>query len=73
MISVPQVHMALDDISFMLCRQEEGECSKPSDFMCHDGSCVPAERHCDANYDCYDKSDEYNCETNVVGNSSSHG
>ena len=34
---------------------------KPDQFMCNDGECIPIEKRCDDLYNCFDRSDESNC------------
>ncbi|XP_063596764.1 MAM and LDL-receptor class A domain-containing protein 1-like [Penaeus indicus] len=60
-------HIAIDDIRFEECAPHVNECQSEIDFACDDGSCIPRQHRCDAQYDCLDKSDEFKC-PNVKGN-----
>lgn len=53
--------MALDDIRFEECAPHVNECQSEIEFECADGSCIARQFRCDAKYDCFDKSDEYQC------------
>nr|XP_027211162.1 MAM and LDL-receptor class A domain-containing protein 1-like [Penaeus vannamei] len=60
-------HIALDDIRFEDCAPHVNECQNEIDFACEDGSCIARQHRCDAQYDCFDKSDEFQCPS-VKGN-----
>ena len=52
-------------LSFSVCNDTQ--------FACQDGNCVPMERRCDGKIDCYDKSDEMECNLIVFESSYSKG
>lgn len=56
-----QTYISIDDIEFVNCVPSQ-ECHSTLDFQCADGSCIPRQYHCDANYNCADKSDEFQCQ-----------
>ncbi|MPC07725.1 MAM and LDL-receptor class A domain-containing protein 1 [Portunus trituberculatus] len=53
-------HIALDDLVFHNCKPTD-ECQSSTDFQCASGDCIPRQYTCDAKFDCYDKSDEFQC------------
>lgn len=36
------------------------EC-KEGEFKCHNQQCIPRSKHCDGNFDCFDRTDETQC------------
>ena len=37
-------------------------CLEGDEWRCRDGLCIPQEKRCDGHFNCYDHSDEYNCD-----------
>jgi len=37
-------------------------CLEGHEWKCRDGLCIPQEKRCDGHFNCYDHSDEYNCD-----------
>lgn len=37
-------------------------CLEGHEWRCRDGLCIPQEKRCDGHFNCYDHSDEYNCD-----------
>ena len=41
-------------------------CNDLIEYNCQDGSCIPIEQRCDSKFDCYDDSDEAECNKMVI-------
>jgi len=41
--------------------EEEAACVDGEEWKCNDGLCIPREKRCDGHFNCYDHSDEFNC------------
>lgn len=41
---------------------EEQDCRDGEEWKCRDGLCVPKDKRCDGHFNCFDHSDEYDCD-----------
>ena len=46
----------------LLKADEDLNCLEGHEWRCRDGLCIPQEKRCDGHFNCYDHSDEYNCD-----------
>lgn len=46
-----------------VCEKEEEKCLN-DEWRCLDSLCIPLSKRCDGHFNCFDESDEYNCECN---------
>ena len=43
-------------------REEELNCREGEEWKCRDGLCVPKDKRCDGHFNCFDHSDEFDCD-----------
>ncbi|KAI1299225.1 Low-density lipoprotein receptor-related protein 6 [Halotydeus destructor] len=41
---------------------DEGSCLEEGEWRCADTFCIPSEKRCDGHFNCFDRSDEFNCD-----------
>ena len=42
--------------------EEEQNCREGEEWKCRDGLCVPKDKRCDGHFNCFDHSDEFDCD-----------